>query len=75
MTCSPYSPTDYKTDLKPVWCPGCGDFAVLNSVYRALSELHLEPHETAIISGIGCSSRLPGYVETYGFNSLRWRPG
>ena len=73
MTCSPYSPTDYKTDLKPVWCPGCGDFAVLNSVYRALSELHLEPHETAIISGIGCSSRLPGYVETYGFNSLHGR--
>jgi len=73
MTCSPYSPTDYKTDLKPVWCPGCGDFAVLNSVYRALSELHLEPHETAIVSGIGCSSRLPGYVETYGFNSLHGR--
>jgi 2-oxoglutarate ferredoxin oxidoreductase subunit beta len=73
MTCSPYSPTDYKTDLKPVWCPGCGDFAVLNSVYRALSDLHIEPHQTAIISGIGCSSRLPGYVETYGFNSLHGR--
>jgi len=73
MTCSPYSPNDYKTDLKPVWCPGCGDFAVLNSVYRALSDLHIEPHETAIVSGIGCSSRLPGYVETYGFNSLHGR--
>jgi len=73
MTCSPYSPTDYKTDLKPVWCPGCGDFAVLNSVYRALADLHIEPHETAIVSGIGCSSRLPGYVETYGFNSLHGR--
>jgi len=56
-----------------VWCPGCGDFAVLNSVYRALSDLHIEPHETAIVSGIGCSSRLPGYVETYGFNSLHGR--
>ena len=73
MTCSPYSTNDYKTDLKPVWCPGCGDFAVLNSVYRALADLHIEPHETAIISGIGCSSRLPGYVETYGFNSLHGR--
>jgi len=73
MSCSPYSPNDYKTDLKPVWCPGCGDFAVLNSVYRALSDLHIEPHETAIVSGIGCSSRLPGYVETYGFNSLHGR--
>lgn len=73
MTCAPYSPQEYKTDLKPVWCPGCGDFAVLNSVYRALADLHCEPHETVIVSGIGCSSRLPGYVETYGFNSLHGR--
>jgi len=73
MTCAPYSPQEYKTDLKPVWCPGCGDFAVLNSVYRALADLHLEPHETVVVSGIGCSSRLPGYVETYGFNSLHGR--
>jgi 2-oxoglutarate ferredoxin oxidoreductase subunit beta len=73
MTCAPYSPQEYKTDLKPVWCPGCGDFAVLNSVYRALADMHFEPHETVIVSGIGCSSRLPGYVETYGFNSLHGR--
>jgi 2-oxoglutarate ferredoxin oxidoreductase subunit beta len=73
MTCSPYSPNDYKSDLKPVWCPGCGDFAVLNSVYRALADLHREPHETVVVSGIGCSSRLPGYVDTYGFNSLHGR--
>jgi 2-oxoglutarate ferredoxin oxidoreductase subunit beta len=73
MSCSPYSPNDYKTDLKPVWCPGCGDFAVLNSVYRALADLKCEPHETVLVSGIGCSSRLPGYVETYGFNSLHGR--
>ena len=73
MSCSPYSANDYKSDLKPVWCPGCGDFAVLNSVYRALAELHLEPHETVVVSGIGCSSRLPGYVETYGINSLHGR--
>jgi len=73
VTQAPYSPFDYKTDLKPVWCPGCGDFAVLNSVYRALAELRCEPHETVVVSGIGCSSRLPGYVETYGFNSLHGR--
>ena len=73
MTCSPYSPNDYKSDLKPVWCPGCGDFAVLNSVYRPLADLHREPHETVVVSGIGCSSRLPGYVDTYGFNSLHGR--
>ena len=64
---------DFKTDLKPVWCPGCGDFAVLNSVYRALAATGCQPHETVVVSGIGCSSRLPGYVETYGFNSLHGR--
>ncbi|HUP46378.1 MAG TPA: 2-oxoacid:ferredoxin oxidoreductase subunit beta [Thermoanaerobaculia bacterium] len=68
-----YTPNEYKSDLKPVWCPGCGDFAVLNSVYRTLSELRLDPHDTVVVSGIGCSSRLPGYVETYGFNSLHGR--
>jgi 2-oxoglutarate ferredoxin oxidoreductase subunit beta len=74
MTCdTTLTAQDFKTDLKPVWCPGCGDFAVLNSVYRALAELGCKPHETVIVSGIGCSSRLPGYVETYGFNSLHGR--
>ncbi|HSY50062.1 MAG TPA: 2-oxoacid:ferredoxin oxidoreductase subunit beta [Thermoanaerobaculia bacterium] len=73
MTHEPYSVQDYKTDLKPVWCPGCGDFAVLNSVYRALADLKCEPHETVVVSGIGCSSRLPGYVESYGFNTLHGR--
>ncbi len=68
-----YTPNEYKSDLKPVWCPGCGDFGVLNSLYRAMSELRYEPHETVVVSGIGCSSRLPGYVETYGFNSLHGR--
>lgn len=64
---------DFKSDLKPVWCPGCGDFAVLNSVYRALAASGCQPHETVIVSGIGCSSRLPGYVDTYGFNALHGR--
>ena len=74
MTCDvTFSANDYKSDLKPVWCPGCGDFAVLNSVYRALADLGCVPHDTVIVSGIGCSSRLPGYVETYGFNSLHGR--
>jgi 2-oxoglutarate ferredoxin oxidoreductase subunit beta len=68
-----YTPNEYKSDLKPVWCPGCGDFGVLNSLYRALSELKCDPHDTVVVSGIGCSSRLPGYVETYGFNSLHGR--
>jgi 2-oxoglutarate/2-oxoacid ferredoxin oxidoreductase subunit beta len=68
-----FTANDFKTDLKPVWCPGCGDFAVLNSVHRALAAAGCAPHETIIVSGIGCSSRLPGYVETYGFNSLHGR--
>ena len=73
MSCTPHTPNDYKSDLKPVWCPGCGDFGVLTSLYRALADLGCEPHETVVVSGIGCSSRLPGYVETYGFNSLHGR--
>lgn len=68
-----YTPQTYKNDLKPVWCPGCGDFGVLNSLYKALADAKLEPHDTVVVSGIGCSSRLPGYVETYGFNSLHGR--
>ena len=73
MSCTPHTPNDYKSDLKPVWCPGCGDFGVLTSLYRALADLGCEPHDTVVVSGIGCSSRLPGYVETYGFNSLHGR--
>ena len=68
-----FQPADYKTDLKPVWCAGCGDFGVLTGVYRAMAELQFKPWETVVISGIGCSSRLPGYVATYGFNSVHGR--
>lgn len=73
MTDFNYTPNEYKSDLKPVWCPGCGDFGVLNSLYRAMAELRMDPHDTVVVSGIGCSSRLPGYVEAYGFNSLHGR--
>lgn len=68
-----YTPKDYRSSLKPVWCPGCGDYGVLSSIYKALSELSLPPEQVAIVSGIGCSSRLPGYVSTYGFNSVHGR--
>ncbi|MBI2212998.1 MAG: 2-oxoacid:ferredoxin oxidoreductase subunit beta [Acidobacteria bacterium] len=73
MTETTYKPNDYKTELKPVWCPGCGDFGVLNALYRAMAELQLVPADTVMVSGIGCSSRLPGYVETYGINTLHGR--
>ncbi|MHB0969870.1 MAG: 2-oxoacid:ferredoxin oxidoreductase subunit beta [Thermoanaerobaculia bacterium] len=68
-----YKPGDYKSDLKPVWCPGCGDFGVLTALHRAMAELQLDPWNSVVVSGIGCSSRLPGYMATYGFNSLHGR--
>jgi 2-oxoglutarate/2-oxoacid ferredoxin oxidoreductase subunit beta len=64
---------DYKRGLKPVWCTSCGDYGVLQGMYRALNELDVDPENVALISGIGCSSRLPGYVNTYGFNSVHGR--
>ncbi len=66
-------PGDYKSNLKPVWCAGCGDYGVVTGLYRALAELQVEPWNTVVVSGIGCSSRLPGYVATYGFNSVHGR--
>lgn len=68
-----YSISDYKSGLKPIWCPGCGDFGVVNAIYRALNELQLAPEKVALVSGIGCSSRIPGYVSTYGFNTVHGR--
>ena len=64
---------DYKADLKPVWCPGCGDFGVVAAVYQALAKLNLDPDNTVLVSGIGCSSRLAGYVNTYSFNTIHGR--
>ena len=66
-------PSDYKSTLTPVWCPGCGHFGVLSALYRAMTELRLESRNTVILSGIGCSSRLPGYVNCYGFNGVHGR--
>ncbi len=66
-------PKDYKSAIPVRWCPGCGDYAILSSLHRAMAELNIEPHETAVISGIGCSSRLPYYMSTYGFHSIHGR--
>jgi 2-oxoglutarate ferredoxin oxidoreductase subunit beta len=68
-----HSAGDYKSDLKPIWCPGCGDFGVLQAIYRALAAVGRQPHEIAFVSGIGCSSRIPGYTTAYGFNSVHGR--
>jgi 2-oxoglutarate ferredoxin oxidoreductase subunit beta len=64
---------DFKGKVDPDWCPGCGDFGVLNSVQRACAELGLRPHEILAISGIGCSSNLPGYLNAYGMHTLHGR--
>ncbi len=64
---------DFKGDVHPDWCPGCGDFGVLNCVQRALAEMGLMQHQVAVISGIGCSSNLPGFINTYGMHTLHGR--
>jgi 2-oxoglutarate ferredoxin oxidoreductase subunit beta len=73
MTAPAHSPNDYKSDLKPIWCPGCGDYGVVQGIYRALSAIGRPAHEVAFISGIGCSSRIPGYTTAYGFNTVHGR--
>jgi 2-oxoglutarate ferredoxin oxidoreductase subunit beta len=64
---------DFKGKVDPDWCPGCGDFGVLRSLQEALVELQLQPHTVVTISGIGCSSNLPGFIYTYGMHTLHGR--
>lgn len=73
MTVDTYSAKDFRSEVKPVWCPGCGDYGVLSSITKACVDLGLAPHQTSVISGIGCSSRLPAYTNTYGFHSIHGR--
>ncbi|MDL2213751.1 2-oxoacid:ferredoxin oxidoreductase subunit beta, partial [Bacteroides sp. OttesenSCG-928-N06] len=68
-----YIPKDYKSAQLVRWCPGCGDHALLNSLHKAMAQLNVEPHNIAVISGIGCSSRLPYYMNTYGFHTIHGR--
>lgn len=73
MTAVNYSVKDYKSDIKPVWCPGCGDYSVLSSLTKALAELQLVPEKCAVVSGIGCSSRIPAYTNVYGYHGIHGR--
>jgi 2-oxoglutarate ferredoxin oxidoreductase subunit beta len=73
QACAVRDSHDYKSELRPIWCPGCGDFGVLSALYRALANIGRPPHEIALVSGIGCSSRIPGYTTAYGFNSVHGR--
>ena len=67
------SMADFKGKVDPDWCPGCGDFGVLAAVQKALVELQIPKHEVATISGIGCSSNFPGFIDTYGMHTLHGR--
>src|SRR5512142_2655663 len=69
----PVQPKDFKSDYKPVWCPGCGDYSVLVAMQKALASLELRPENVAIVSGIGCSSRIPAYTSCYGFHGVHGR--
>ncbi len=73
QTMEPLKAKDYKGRLPPVWCPGCGDFGVLAATQRALAELQWLPEDVVFISGIGCSSRFPHFMNAYGFHSCHGR--
>ena len=68
-----YTAKDYKSENAVRWCPGCGDHAILSCLYKAMAELNIEPHQTAVISGIGCSSRLTYYMNAYGIHGIHGR--
>ncbi len=70
------SPKDFETDQEVRWCPGCGDYAILKGVQMALANTGSKPENTVFVSGIGCSSRFPYYISTYGFHTIHGRaPG
>lgn len=67
------TPAMFKSNVKPTWCPGCGDFGVLNAVYNSMKEEGVLPENIVSISGIGCSSRIPFFISTYGIHSIHGR--
>ena len=73
MTPVTTKPKDWETDQEVRWCPGCGDYAILKAVQRTMPEIGGTPENTVFISGIGCSSRFPYYMETYGFHTIHGR--
>ncbi|MBV8237865.1 MAG: 2-oxoacid:ferredoxin oxidoreductase subunit beta [Sphingomonas sp.] len=67
------TPKDWESDQEVRWCPGCGDYAILKAVQRTMPEIGARPENTVFVSGIGCSSRFPYYMETYGFHTIHGR--
>ncbi|RBW69920.1 2-oxoacid:ferredoxin oxidoreductase subunit beta [Bacillus taeanensis] len=64
---------DFRNKVKPNWCPGCGDFSVQAAIQRATANVGLEPQDLAVVSGIGCSGRISGYINSYGFHGIHGR--
>jgi len=65
--------SDYRSSVKPIWCPGCGDYAVLTALMRAFAQLDLPKESITVASGIGCSSRFPAFIDTYGIHGVHGR--
>ncbi len=70
---TPLKPKDYASDQEVRWCPGCGNYSVIKAVQKVLADAGSDPAETVFVSGIGCSSRFPYYMETYGFHTIHGR--
>ena len=70
---APLTANDFKGNVDPDWCKGCGDFGVLNSLKKACADMGLRPHEILTVSGIGCSSNTPGFFNSYGMHTLHGR--
>ena len=68
-----YKLSDYKTEVHNDWCPGCGDFGILNAIQMSISDLKIPPHDVALFSGIGCSGKTPHFIHTYGIHTLHGR--
>ena len=68
-----FQASDYKNEQNARWCPGCGDHAILATLHKAMAEVGVAPKDTVVVSGIGCSSRLPYYMNTYGMHTIHGR--
>src|SRR5438552_1524310 len=73
ITDAELTPKDYASDQEVRWCPGCGDYAILKAVQKALAELGARRERTVFVSGIGCAARFPYYLSTYGFHTIHGR--
>ncbi len=64
---------EYKSDVKPIWCPRCGDYGFLSALLKSFEAIQLQPHDTVVVSGIGCAGRIPAFLNTFGFHGTHGR--